>query len=72
MARFISKEKLSKKARKAQNDLQRQTWDVCPVTRKVESKKVYRRKKSPDRYDEYGGDTVVRSIVTLFASKSSR
>ena len=56
MARFISKEKLSKKARKAQNDLARQVWDVCPVTRKVKSKKVDKRKKSPDRYDEYGGD----------------
>ena len=56
MAQFISKEKQSKKARKAQNDLRRQTWAVCPVTRKIESKKAYNRKKSLDRYDEYGRD----------------
>ena len=60
MARFVSKEIMSKKAQKAQNDLRRETWGVIsPVTRKVESKKTYNRKKSLDRYDDYGRDFFV-------------
>ena len=59
MARFVSEDKMSKKARKAQNDLRRQTWDIRPVTRKVESKKMYARKKPLDRYDDYGRDFFV-------------
>ena len=60
MARFVSKEKMSKKARKAQNDLRRETWGaISPVTRKVESKKVYKRRKSLGRFDDYGRDFFV-------------
>ena len=57
MARFVSKKKMSKKAQKAQNVLRRETWGVInPVTRRVESKKAYNRKKSLDRFDDYGRD----------------
>ena len=48
-------EKLSKKARKLLDSEQRTTWAFSPVTKKVESKKPYNRKRKPyDRYDDYG------------------
>ena len=55
MAKFIPKEKLSKKARSKLDNEQRTTWAFSPVTKKVESKKSYnRKKKSHVRYDGYG------------------
>ena len=55
MKRFIPKEKLGKKARKQLDSEQRTTWTFSPVTKKVESKKLYNRKrKAHDRYDDYG------------------
>lgn len=55
MKKFIPKEKLSKKARKQLDSEQRTTWSFPPVTKKVESKKLYSRKrKAHDRYDDYG------------------
>ena len=55
MKRFIPKEKLGKKARKRLDSEQRATWAFSPVTKKVESKKLYNRKqKSHDRYDDFG------------------
>ena len=55
MKRFIPREKLGKKARKQLDSEQRATWAFSPVTKKVESKKLYNRKKNPhDRYDDYG------------------
>jgi len=55
MMKFIPKEKLSKKARKELDRSRRETWDFSPVTRKVESKKVYNRKKaSHDRCGDNG------------------
>ena len=51
----IPKEKLGKKARKQLDSEQRTTWTFSPVTKKVESKKLYNRKrKAHDRYDDYG------------------
>ena len=44
--RFIPKEKLSKKAQRELNAARRTLWAVSPVSKKVESKKVYNRKKS--------------------------
>ena len=53
MVRFIPKEKLSKKARKELDRQRRVTWEFSPVTKKVESKKLYkRRKRSRDRDGE--------------------
>ena len=55
MKKFIPKEKLSRKARKQLDSEQRITWAFSPVTKKVESKKLYNRKRKPhDRYDDYG------------------
>lgn len=53
MDKFIPREKLGKKARKALDSRKRTTWDVKPVTRRVESKKLYNRKKaSGERCDD--------------------
>ena len=46
MAKFISREKLSKKARKELDNQRRTVWAFSPTTKKVESKKIYNRKKS--------------------------
>ena len=53
MADFVPKDKMSKKARKELNKQKRATWGFSPVTKTVESKKVYSRKrKTHDRYDD--------------------
>jgi len=55
MKKFIPKEKLGKKARKQLDSEQRTNWAFSPVTKKVESKKLYNRKiKAHDRYDDNG------------------
>ena len=51
MARFIPKGKLSKKAQKELNRQRRVTWEFSPVTKTVESKKLYNRKKNS--YDRH-------------------
>ena len=45
MTRMIPKEKLGKKARREMDNRQRRSWAFCPATRKVESKKIYSRKR---------------------------
>ncbi len=55
MAKFVPKGKLSKKAQKELNRQRRMTWEFSPVTKTVESKKLYNRKKnSYDRHVDYG------------------
>ena len=55
MANFVPREKLSRKARKELDSQKRVTWAIPPVTRKIDSKKLYNRKKSTrNRYDDYG------------------
>ncbi len=55
MAGFVPKDKLSKKARKELDRRRRTVWSFSPVTRTVDSKKVYkRRKRARDRYDDDG------------------
>ena len=46
MAKFVSREKLSNKARKELDNQKRAVWAFSLTTRKVESKKLYNRKKS--------------------------
>ena len=67
MAKFIPKAKMSKKASRELAKQKRVTWDISPVTRKTESKKVYNRKKrSHDRYDDYGmGVFLCRSFIEV-------
>ena len=45
MKKIVPKAKLSKKARRKLNAEKRTTWAFSPVTKRVESKKVYNRKK---------------------------
>ena len=50
---LIPKKKLSKKAQKELNRQRRVLWDFSPVTRTVDSKKLYNRKRNArDRYDD--------------------
>lgn len=53
MAKMIPKKKLSKKAQKELNRQRRVLWDFSPVTRTVDSKKLYNRKRNArDRNDD--------------------
>lgn len=53
MAKFVSRDKLGKKARKELDSRRRVTWGFSPVTKAVGSKKVYSRKrKAQDRDDD--------------------
>ena len=54
MAGFVPKNKLSKKAQKELNRQRRVTWDFSPVTKTVESKKIYSRKRKAQNRDDYG------------------
>ena len=54
MAGFIPKDKLSKKAQKELNRQRRVTWDFSPVTRTVDSRKLYNRKKNARNRDDDG------------------
>ena len=55
MAKFIFREKLSKKARKELDNQKRTVWAFSPTTKKVESKKLYNRKKSDRAWkDDFG------------------
>ena len=55
MSGFIPREKLGKKARRQLDREKRATWGFSPATRKVESKKLYNRKRrTHDRYGDYG------------------
>ena len=55
MPKFIPREKLGKKARRALDAEKRATWGFTPVTRKVENKKHYDRKKSAHVWkDDFG------------------
>ena len=54
MARFIPRSKLSKKAQKELNRQRRVTWDFSPVTKTVDSRKIYSRKRKTRNRDDYG------------------
>ena len=55
MPKFIPREKLGKKARRSLDAGKRATWGFSPVTRKVETKKYYDRKKSARVWkDDFG------------------
>ena len=54
MKSFVPRGKLGRKARK-QLDSEQRPRAFSPVTKKVENKKLYNRKRqSHDRYDDYG------------------
>ena len=54
MAKFVPKEKLGKKARKELDRQRRVTWSFSPVTKTVDSRKIYSRKRKAPNRDEYG------------------
>ncbi len=66
--RFIPREKLSRKARRELDQAKRQTWGpVSPVTRRMESKKRYKRRK-PSRWTD--PDSMGAFLIPLFDSDS--
>ena len=55
MSLFIPREKLGKKARRKLDRSRRRGWDETnPVTKTIENKKIYNRKKPSNRYDDDG------------------
>ena len=53
MAKFVPRDKLSKKAQKELNRQRRVTWGFSPVTKTVDSRKIYSRKqKAQNREDD--------------------
>jgi len=55
MKGFVPREKLGKKRRKSLDGQERKKWDgLNPATKILESKKLYSRKKTRTRNDEYG------------------
>ena len=65
MARFIPKSKLSKKAQKELNRQRRVTWEFSPVTKTVDSRKIYSRKRKAQNRDDYGLGFFYTSPSTL-------
>ena len=45
MENFVPYEKMSKKRKKELNEQKRFVWKISPVSRAVESKKIYNRRK---------------------------
>ena len=67
MAGFVPKGKLSKKARKEMSRQRRTTWGFRPVTKIVESRKLYNRKKNArDRNDDCGTGVLPFGAVAGF------
>ncbi len=55
MTKYVSQDKLGKKAKRRLAAQRRVTWAFSPVTRKAESKKIYNRNRKPrDRSDDAG------------------
>ena len=53
MAKFVPREKMGKRGRRALDLAKRAAWEgICPATRRIESKKTYSRKKSPRWYGD--------------------
>ncbi len=63
MNKFVPRSKMGKKARKKLDAEKRTSWAFSPVTRKIESKKIYNRKRiSRTDYDGYPGDSLLLSL----------
>ncbi len=55
MSRFIPREKMGKREKRTLDKAKRVVWEgVSPVTRTIENKKRYDRKRTPRRYDDDG------------------
>lgn len=49
---FVERQKMSKRQRKALDRERRVTWAIPPVSRRIESKKIYDRKKLRGREND--------------------
>lgn len=54
MRKFVSREKLGKKAKRELDREQRQTWAINPISRKSKNLKAYDRKKARYHSDDDG------------------
>ena len=76
MTKFVPKKKMSKKARRKLAAEKRNTWDFSPVTRRIENKKAYNRKRiSRTGYDDGQGgfsypDSAISDQQTSIASRA--
>ncbi|NLI53748.1 MAG: hypothetical protein GX417_05410 [Clostridiales bacterium] len=62
MTKFLTREKMGKRKRRALDRTKHGSWEgVIPVTRTIENKKRYNRKKSPHRYDDDGAGIFIQS-----------
>jgi hypothetical protein len=60
MNRFLPREKMGKREKRALDKAKRQVWGaVSPVTRTTENKKGYNRKRSPRWYDDDSTGTFI-------------
>ena len=65
MAGFVPKDKLNKKTQKELNRQRRVMWDFSPITKTVDSKKRYNRKRNArDRYDNDGTSVFHLSVIS--------
>lgn len=72
MNKFTPREKLSKKARKALDTQRRTLWDVSPVTKTVESKKRYNRKRKQYlNRDDFGAASLFYAPYSQWGQCSS-
>lgn len=63
MTKFIPKEKLGKKARKALDAQQRTLWAMPPASKAIESKKRYDRKRDARSWKESGAGVLLLVAV---------
>ncbi|MCE5189944.1 MAG: hypothetical protein LLF75_12305 [Eubacteriales bacterium] len=53
MKRFLPREKMGKRDKRALDEKKRVTWNgINPATQKMESKRIYNRKQSPRWYED--------------------
>ena len=64
MTKFVPRRKMSKKTRKQADAENRVIWAFSPVTRKIESKKVYDRKRiSRAGYEDGSGVFIIFNMI---------
>ena len=68
MDKFVPRNKMGKKARKELDAKQRSTWAFSPATKKLDSKKIYNRKRiSRNRMDGPGDFLYALSFFTRYS-----
>ena len=71
MGKFVPKEKMSKKAKKQAAAEKRLTWAFSPVTRRIDSKKTYNRKRISRTDYDGKGDSFVLSYKNVTDRKNA-